>query len=324
MKKTKLHKAFGTIVVLASFGYLLRSVLRLDFSQLKLDGPYLAALSFAPLLLIHLTALILVAYNWKLVLGYVRRGTVSFHELLPVFFRSNIAKYLPGSVFEFASRNFLGSKLGWKHSDILLSSFIEIVLSLFLFGLLLTAGMVAFGGDIPRKLLAMISQDHIIRLAVVGCVALAIITAAVYFSVKFREKLRSLLSPRFAVILFKFSSLGMIIFGLAALSFSGIFYFILPRSLQISDFHYITLIFLVSNLIGYIVPVAPAGIGVRESFLILLLSPQYGKTVVTTAALIYRVLTVSSDAIGYLLGLLIEKKYLKDSQRWSQTEQKEF
>ena len=46
-------------------------------------------------------------------------------------------------------------------------------------------------------------------------------------------------------------------------------------------------------------PGAPAGIGVREAVIVVLLSPLVGGSVAALSALLYRLVTVSGDVVFY-------------------------
>jgi len=306
-KLTSPYYLISAIIVFVSFGFLFRALSRMDFVKLQSVISISTAVRILPLLLLNVIVLILVGINWRLVLEFVGSQKVSIREILPVFFRANIAKYIPGSVFEFATRNFLGKKLGWRHSDILLSSFIEIILSMFVFGSMLIVCLIFAKNSIPLNVLNLINQDRLLHVGILGGFCFAGLLGAVCLSIKFRERLKGLMTWRFFSLIAKFQTVSFFIFGINAIVFTILLHLFLNNSNSFSDFPYLTLIFFLSSLAGYAVPVAPAGIGVRESFLILLLSPSHGVTAATAAALTYRVIAVAADAIGYFLGLSLEK-----------------
>jgi hypothetical protein len=56
---------------------------------------------------------------------------------------------------------------------------------------------------------------------------------------------------------------------------------------------------------GWLTPGAPSGIGVRESIIILILSPQIGGDVAAFMAIAYRIVTVVGDLLFALFGLIL-------------------
>lgn len=61
-------------------------------------------------------------------------------------------------------------------------------------------------------------------------------------------------------------------------------------------------IYAVAWLIGFLVPGAPAGLGVRETLLVLGLSPLLGQDVAAATTALFRIVTVAGDGIVFALG----------------------
>ncbi len=298
-------------IVLASFFYLGRSIYLLDFSQFSAKNPWSALAQLSPLMIGQLFALYLVGYKWKVVLEFVGQVRVSNRDLMPVFFQSNIAKYIPGSIFEFAARNFLGNQLGWKQSDVLLSSFIETALSLAVFGSILLMSVAGNGTQLQKFIPALNDGGKMRLFFLIGTSFLSSAALLCYFNQRLRTIMLQLASWRFARMSLRFSAMTTLMFLLTALVFFGIMSVLSEGSLGASDLNFIMLAFFASNLVGSAVLVAPAGMGVREASLILLLSPHYGGTLATSAALAHRVISVVTDLLGYLLILPIKHRAKK-------------
>jgi hypothetical protein len=60
-------------------------------------------------------------------------------------------------------------------------------------------------------------------------------------------------------------------------------------------------------VVGFVIPGASAGIGVREAAVILLLSPVLGAADAAAIATIYRLVTAGGDALFALLGELVRR-----------------
>jgi uncharacterized membrane protein YbhN (UPF0104 family) len=62
-----------------------------------------------------------------------------------------------------------------------------------------------------------------------------------------------------------------------------------------------------SYLIGFFSPGVPGGIGVRESALLLMLSPRFPQEIVLTAAILQRFTMILGDVLAWVLGALLAK-----------------
>jgi glycosyltransferase 2 family protein len=60
-------------------------------------------------------------------------------------------------------------------------------------------------------------------------------------------------------------------------------------------------------VLGFVVPGAPGGVGVREAVMIVLLEPTIGQADSVALALIYRISTTAGDALFALAGLTLQR-----------------
>ena len=66
--------------------------------------------------------------------------------------------------------------------------------------------------------------------------------------------------------------------------------------------------YVIAWVLGYIVPGASGGIGIREAALLILLGPLLGGSLVSALALVHRLITIIGDFLGYLIVILQERK----------------
>ena len=69
----------------------------------------------------------------------------------------------------------------------------------------------------------------------------------------------------------------------------------------------LTSLFAIAWLAGYLVPGAPGGLGVRETMMVLLLSPVVGAGTAVGLGLTLRVTTTVGDAVAFALGMLFKQ-----------------
>ena len=70
----------------------------------------------------------------------------------------------------------------------------------------------------------------------------------------------------------------------------------------------VTSTYVIAWVLGYIVPGASGGIGIREMALLLLLGPLLGDGLVLSLAMIHRLITIIGDFLGYLIVILQKRK----------------
>jgi uncharacterized membrane protein YbhN (UPF0104 family) len=189
---------------------------------------------------------------------------------------SQISKYIPGNIFHFASRQLIGSRAGISHAILSKSSIYELAL-IALTGLIFSA-----------LILPLIYSFIPVAAGIVIFVLLVIVVL--------------LLLRRF------FSSFmaAAFVFYLAFLVFYGLIFFILVRLVdtQGSVAGDLLLPFIgaavVAWLAGLVTPGAPAGLGVREAVLLLLLSTLLSQGHLELAVVLGRLVTASGDLFFYL------------------------
>lgn len=78
--------------------------------------------------------------------------------------------------------------------------------------------------------------------------------------------------------------------------------------LQAQDWVLICGAYSLAWIIGFLIPGAPGGLGVRESALVLLLVGTFPRDVVLLIALLARLASVGADSFAFIIGLLLMRK----------------
>ena len=273
-----LIRAAGIALLIASLAFLVRAAIEADLAGLisAVDANGAAMLSL--LAVIYGAALGLLAVAWWLTLAK-GEGEDRFLPALIVYGLSVVPKYLPGSVFQYASRQTLGARYGWRQRDIAKASAAEIVLhvvaALFIF-LVLDA---VFGFERVHSLVTAALGATMVG----GIVILAIRAPAI------RGRLFGAL---IAQILF---------FGIMAIIAAGCAIVFGASSRTAFD---AAAMFLLAWLIGFVTPGAPGGIGVREASLLLATSAIMGPGPALLFAAATRIVTLGGDALFALAALI--------------------
>lgn len=258
-----------------------------------------------------LVALALCAYTatyasatlaWKFSLR-IAGMPVKYAKLARILLVSQFAKYLPGNVGHHVGRVVLARRIGLPIETVVVSMALD---TMILFGAAVACSLPAFA--LMWSLLQQQgnSQGRIV-LAVLGMLSLALIMLVSVPAAR-REILRhvSLVAALFhrgALRLFVQGSLihsVAFLLGATALyllcsaldgSFSGVWLSVLG-------------VYTAAWLLGFVMPGAPAGIGIREVALLAGLTPIYGEQQAMAAAATLRLLTVTGDAMVFLFALV--------------------
>lgn len=227
--------------------------------------------TIAGLAIVYGCANLLLAFGWQSLLAQLGRQEDTFW-CIRAYGLSQIAKYVPGNVFQFAGRQAMGMSRGISGWVLARSSLWELALlcisgSLFsvlvfpafypgypvswawILFLLLGASSVLLTGRVVGRYAAQALLMYLVFLVVSGAVFVVIIDL------------------------------------ISAVSVAGF------------DFAFLAGAFVIAWLIGLVTPGAPAGVGVREAVLAIVLNNNFPMQDILIAVLLGRLVTVSGDVL---------------------------
>jgi len=251
-------------VILGIFYFLGRALYRnwsqIDFKQLHFNVPLLIVSFF-----FLFGFFLMFTFGWKLILKELG-VSLPFLKCLKIIFYSQLGKYLPGKVWTFAGRMYFCQKMGIASSKTFLSMVLEMALTtisgilIFLISLLLSS---RFRMDINPFLL--LTAAILILIIIHPKILVRIINF--FLRLIKKELVRIDLNFSQMCIIMAYYCIIWFCFGIA-------FYFLLNSVTFItsSKIPIITGSFAISSTIGVMALFAPAGLGVREGILSLLLS----------------------------------------------------
>jgi len=300
MDLKKLSTYVGNILVLISFGFLAFLIYRLDFSSTL----NLFKLSWIPLIAI-LSALFslfyfLIAYAYKILLEIISMKSLD-NTPIQIYLKTVVMKYLPGNVFHFLGRHSLVKKCDLEHKDIVFSNGAEIILQLLGVSFMLFLGVLLFGFSLDLGEYIKLSQNSLF-------LAFSLLLVLV-FGVVFSKKYREIFFKKSAMLgVFKVLTLQSLFIVGSSLTFVAVLYLFFGVDFSFESLIHTIFIAIIAWFLGFVVPGAPGGIGIRESVLVLLLPSVLllSKEVVLSGALIYRLITILGEALTYFWAKLIE------------------
>ena len=254
-------------------------VLRLNDYSSELDFSRLNSrtwLIVGVLAFVYGLANILLALAWRNLLMHFGADVKQLWAV-KIYGLSQLAKYVPGNIMHLASRQAMGQAAGVAGWSLVKSTFWEL-------GLMATAGAFFFILVIPRFLHGITLQ-----------MAVAIFFCTILFA--------GLGLARFLDLkVLRAFAYYIIFLFISGLIFTGVLFLIAESSpLTPSVALMFCSTFVVAWLIGLITPGAPAGIGVRELILVMLLKGLAPESELLLAVLLSRIVTVSGDVCFFLL-----------------------
>jgi glycosyltransferase 2 family protein len=235
----------------------------------------------------------------KLVLGL--GGKITFKSSYVLLGHSQIAKYIPGNVFQYVGRHILGKNLGLSNGVIINGIFIETLLNATVAGLIFLVSSLFLGWS---KLVL----PGVNKLLIIGVAAIIIIIFLVI--ARFTPKIKSWLIKSNIIIdiktikkrYFIYSIIIVILLYALFFTFIGLnLWFLSKYFWSISD---VPILFFISAyaiawVIGFATPGAPGGIGIREVILIAILNNHMNQPKALMLALIFRLVTILGDFLFF-------------------------
>jgi uncharacterized membrane protein YbhN (UPF0104 family) len=237
-----------------------------------------------------LVVLIAIAWGWFLrAFGVV----ATWPEIILVYGRANLAKYIPGNVFEFAGRQLMGNDRHWSNFAVLCATIFEILI-------------IVFAAAIVTLMLLAIAPVRNIPAAesifvVAALVATTFVVGALFFTSTWRFlPFRDLIGRTIAILHSPALPIALLLylvffFALGEMAVATLYGITGHWLLSLS--HPFTVAYTAAWFVGYVTPGAPGGVGVREAALVVLLGPSLGEATALSIAAGLRCLTMLGDLL---------------------------
>jgi len=289
MKKT--ISVVGAIVALLSVAFLVSQLIQ-HLTEIPSFNVNLASC------LIILVAVLVFGVEFALgVIAWVillRGGSIAlpFKDAYAIMGKAQIAKYLPGNVFHFVGRLTAGTRAGLSTEGIALSMGLETLL------LAATAGMIALIGFLsgwvaPYWSFGLVGEKNFLPIIV----ALGAILILAGFSMYIRGG-KAWVQRRLTYLHPAIIGCTIAIYG-AAFLVNGLVIRMLLNGVWIvhSDlpWYRFSCGYALAWVMGFIVPGAPGGIGIREAVFVGLFGKEIGEGLATGLGLLLRVITSGAD-----------------------------
>ncbi len=262
--------------------------------------------------------LILVAlagtYFWKWLFEIITLQQISFRESLAIVNTSQLTKYLPGKVWSYAFQMMLLSKKGISKTVVLYVNLFLAVTSLFASAFL---GLLYFACFSPNQTKFWLLLLFVFLIIYCGFIFLN--QACLKLLIKIVQKLfkktinYTHIDVRWIIIFQLVYLLANAIFGITGYLLAlG-----LGFSISAQDIFAVAVSLIIADSIGFIVLIAPGGLGVREGIMFALLAALGDKNLALILPIGTRIMGMISDLLLGGLGFIFLKKTYssKDNQK---------
>lgn len=224
---------------------------------------------------------LLLANAWCLLLDFFKIQ-VGRKWAIKVYGQSQLARYVPGNIFQIAGRQALGMAAGIPAKPLAKSAVWEL-------------GIIAVAGSVFSLLIIPLVWPEFLSL--ISSILFLVISVLIFTA------LYIIFFPSVAVTFF----IHLIFLAVSGLIFIGTLSIVVTPLVPLSVLPSLCGAYVVAWLAGFVTPGAPAGVGVREMVLLFLLGGQIGQSDLLMAVVLGRIVTVTGDLIYFLVASFLKQ-----------------
>lgn len=245
-----------------------------------------------------LAGLFMNGLSWRAIMRSVGLE-VPHRDSTRVFMISQVGKYVPGAVWPVLTQAEFARDHGISRARSVTASVVAMLVGVVMSGVVGVLGLILSDPTaLSRNWWALL-----VALMLLACLVPAVLRRIVGLAFRVTRRTDDPVDIRASALAASAAwSLGMwLLLGLQA-------WLLLVQLAPEADFALATGAFAFSWLVGFLVVVAPGGLGAREAALTVALSSLVGPSAALSLALVSRVLMTLADAVGLLVGLLLTRR----------------
>lgn len=299
LNQKRLIRVAGWVLSLAALWFFVRMVLATGLSLPDHSGEEVAGM-LALGSLSYAAAVGLLGLSWTNLFNARPSAAIPRTGIAGSYLVSQFAKYLPGNIFQYITRHLSGRQLGLGHAELASAAMVE--------ASLLTGGVLAAAMTLGQPVLGALLPGLPKIPVGLGLCPLLIVPLLAWLPRRGRL-LRWI--PTYSIGQLALSMAGYLLF---VILFGGLFWMILGF---VSGTRYAPWGVIGASstawLVGFIVPGAPAGAGLREAALAFApgVLPPSAETL--TAIVLFRIATLLGDLLAFVAGLAMSRRAKRDT-----------
>lgn len=302
----KILKYIGNILTMLAIFLIFRRLMQMEINITEL---FYGSKSLFLLLsiLLYTINMLLMAWPWRALIEILEKQKIPFLGVQRVLCKANLMKYIPGNIFQYVGRNEIATLYNLNHKKIAFSTLLDV-----LTGVLSNVVLILLCYLSDVKLLLknkVISLDYRFIFAISVCFSLLF-----FFVIVRRKYIKNVIWEYVNCVTVKKYFL-CILWNMFIAVYAAMIYFLILKMIVGEDILWgsaaqIAGAYLLSWLIGFLMPGAPGGIGIRETVMVYLLGGEYGKDSILLSIVIFRFVNILGDFFAFVITALCQ--YCRD------------
>ncbi len=297
--KSAYIKYIGNGLTVLAIILIIKKLLSYDLDYKMLFQPATMAI-FIICVFAYALNVILSTIPWMKMVEIISGKKMPFITTMFVNVRSNLLKYIPGNVFQYIGKNELAIKCSIGHGQVATATVLDVIVMLVT---ALILGSLCIKDYFFTVIKTYVSVKYVVALGA-GAAILFFFVVLLIIKKKLQEKilliLRNKTNPKkLAVCVFYYILQNLWV---------GAVYMTVLFVISGNSFREIPVLLImganiISGVIGFVVPGAPGGLGIREVVMILITQGMFDESVIMLSSVVYRIISVISDGLAFLIGL---------------------
>jgi len=294
-KRKKIVSRIGMLLIVVSIVFIVRRFWEVELDYAVFSSPIVVA-GLIAIAFVNGAIVIMTAANYRALLNNVTGVMIPFPEVIKVYCSANLYKYIPGGILSVLGRNKLAvDNEELSHSKVAATTVLEGVF--FILAALVTT--LVYSSDYAVQELRQLDILPIVLAAIAGVV---IVIALVVYLTRHRIKrflgsigIKGVLKPP---VLAKRTVAALVLANMWGFMFM---WTLVLMGQPITPYVATTVIglFGLSWLIGFFVPIAPAGLGIREAAILMFIGVIVCDSYLLLAIMAHRVSAIIGDITAY-------------------------
>ncbi len=299
--------------MILSVVFVVYKISRLGFN-LSVVGNVPAFLGMSFLALVcNIISTFILALAWGRWIAFFSSSAIKYSDVITIYGKSSIGKYLPGNVMHYVERNLFAAEYGLSQKKIAVSSLMEIggqVFSAIVISLIL----------LPRsyviKVIDILNGNYrniIIALFVIGMLLCIAAAAFVIRKVNIKDVLKGYKASAFVLTLLTAIIGVSASLILNAVGMTSVWMSLKETVADADSIRQVISSYSAAWVCGFVIPGAPGGIGVREAILTLLLEGVMDGKILVFVIIAHRIITIIGDFAVF--AIVTVRKTLTDKRK---------
>lgn len=296
----KILKGIGYALTVLSLIFIVKKLINMDIDFSMLFGKHM------PIFLLCIAGYAVLVYflgkPWKKFVEIITGQKVSGREAYYICTKANLMKYIPGNIFQFVGRNEIALNHDMNHKDVACATVLD---TLCMVLAALTVAIVFHFQGLLTWLLQYVSFPVLVVTFLFLCVIGALLLWIVYQKISYfhflfeKNNMKAMLTGTVFFWIFYLGSAAMFLF---------ILYTVLGADFPLARINVLIGTWAIGYLMGYVMPGAPGGMGIRELVLCFLLQGMIAQDDVLLATVLLRVTNIIGEVLAFVVALLLERR----------------